>query len=48
MKRGDYVMVLGAEKQFTTSSGKQNGVEAMIENILMKDQIAHIKKEGLW
>ncbi|KAK8799237.1 hypothetical protein WA171_005984 [Blastocystis sp. BT1] len=48
MKRGDYVIVSGSEGQFTTASGKQNGVEAMIQHILMKDQINHIKKEGLW
>ena len=48
MKRGDYVIISGSEGQFTTASGKQNGVEAMIQHILMKDQINHIKKEGLW
>ena len=48
MKRGDYVIVSGADGQFTTASGKTNGVEAMIQHILMKDQINHIKKEGLW
>lgn len=48
MKRGDYVIVSESEGQFTTASGKQNGVEAMIQHILMKDQINHIKKEGLW
>ncbi|KAM7457263.1 hypothetical protein BLSTO_01978 [Blastocystis sp. subtype 1] len=48
MKRGDYVIVTKSEGQFTTSSGKQNGVESMIQHILLKDQVNHIKKEGLW
>ena len=48
MKRGDYVIVTESEGQFTTASGKQNGVSSLIEHILMKDQIHHIKKEGLW
>lgn len=48
MKRGDYVIVTKSDGQFTTSSGKQNGVESMIQHILMKDQVNHIKKEGLW
>ena len=42
------MIVSGADGQFTTASGKSNGVEAMINHILMKDQINHIKKEGLW
>lgn len=48
MKRGDYVIVTESEGQFTTASGKQNGVSSLIEHILMKDQIHYIKKEGLW
>lgn len=48
MKRGDYVIVTESEGQFTTASGKQNGVSSLIQHILMKDQIHHIKKEGLW
>lgn len=48
MKRGDYVIVSNADGQFTTASGKQNGVECMIQHILMKDQINHIKKEEKW
>ena len=48
MKRGDYVIVSNADGQFTTASGKKNGVECMIKHILMKDQINHIKKEEKW
>ena len=48
IKRGDYVIVSESEGQFTTSSGKQNGVSSLIQHILRKEQINHIKKEGLW
>ena len=48
MKRGDYVIVTESEGQFTTASGKQNGVSSLIQHILMKDQIQYIKKQGLW
>lgn len=48
IKRGDYVIVSESEGQFTTSSGKQNGVSSLIQHILRKEQISHIKKEGLW
>ena len=48
MKRGAYVIVSNADGQFTTAYGKQNGVECMIQHILRKDQINHIKKEEKW
>ena len=48
MKRGDYVIISSSEGQITTASGKQGGVESMIEHILLKDQINYIKQEGKW
>ena len=48
MKRGSYVIVSKATGQFTTSSGKQNGVNMMIQTILLNDQVDYIKKQGLW
>lgn len=42
------MIVTNSDGQFTTASGKQNGVESMIQHILMKDQINYIKEQGKW
>lgn len=48
VKRGDYVIVSGAEGDITTTDGGKGAVKFMIEHILYKDQIKNLKDKSLW
>lgn len=48
IKRGDFLIVSGATGDFTTAEGKKGAVKYMIEHILYKDQVKHLKQKGLW
>jgi probable RNA-binding protein EIF1AD len=49
VKRGDYVIVDTGDESFTAIEGEDSGgFRFMIAHVLYKDQIKHIKNEGLW
>lgn len=48
IKRGDFVIVSGAEEDITTADGGKGAVKFMIEHILYKDQIKNLKDKDLW
>ena len=50
IKRGDYVIVdVGGEANEPDQAGdKEGGVRCIVKHILYKDQIKHLKAEGLW
>lgn len=48
VKRGDYLIVSG-DDEYTISSEASSGVSQFrVEHILYKDQVRHIKNNGLW
>ena len=48
VKRGDFVIVAGASHDFLTAAGDKGKVRFMVEHILYKDQVKHLKEAGLW
>ena len=51
VKRSDYVIVeRGASQEADATDGekKESGIRFIISHILYRDQVNHLKKEGLW
>lgn len=48
VKRGDYLIVSGASHDFQTAAGNTGKVKFMVEHILYKDQVKHLKEQGFW
>lgn len=48
VKRGDHLIVSGTSHDFLTAAGDKGKVRFMVEHILYKDQVKHLKAEGLW
>ncbi|CEG50287.1 eukaryotic translation initiation factor 1a [Plasmopara halstedii] len=49
VKRGDYLIVgEGDGGETTTATGKKGAVTSIVEHILYKDQIEHLKQKKLW
>lgn len=48
VKRGDHLIVSGASHDFLTAAGDKGKVRFMVEHILYKDQVKHLKAQGLW
>ncbi len=48
VKRGDFLIVAGASHDFLTAAGDRGKVRFMVEHILYKEQVKHLKAEGLW
>lgn len=45
---GDYLIVSSASHDFVTSAGDKGKVKYMVESILYRDQVKHLKEKGLW
>jgi probable RNA-binding protein EIF1AD len=48
VKRGDHLIVSGASHDFLTAAGDRGKVRFMVEHILYKDQVKHLKAQGVW
>lgn len=48
MKRGDFLIVSGTSHDFLTAAGEKGKVKFMVEHILYKEQVKHLKEAGLW
>ncbi|CAM9697192.1 unnamed protein product [Discosporangium mesarthrocarpum] len=48
VKRGDYLIASTSTGDFENSAGEVGKVRHRVEHILNKDQVKHLKKEGLW
>ncbi|CAM9432063.1 unnamed protein product [Scytosiphon promiscuus] len=48
VKRGDYLITSTSAGDFETSAGEAGKVRHRVEHILNKDQVKHLKKQGLW
>jgi probable RNA-binding protein EIF1AD len=48
VKRGDFVIVSGATDEIENNNGSSGAIRYRVKHILYKDQIRHIKSEGLW
>lgn len=48
VKRGDFLIVSGTSHDFLTAAGEKGKVKFMVEHILYKEQVKHLKEVGLW
>ncbi|EKU20680.1 rna binding protein, partial [Nannochloropsis gaditana CCMP526] len=48
VKRGDFVIVSGTSHDFQTAAGEKGKVKFMVEHILYKEQVKHLKDQGMW
>lgn len=48
VKRGDYLIVSGADADIEVSNGKSAAIQYRVAHVLYKDQMRHIKAKGLW
>lgn len=48
VKRGDFLIVSGTSHDFLTAAGEKGKVKFMVEHILYKEQVKHLKEAGLW
>jgi probable RNA-binding protein EIF1AD len=48
IKRGDYLIVTGADGEIETSAGGEGKVRFIIDSVLYSDQVKHLKAAGLW
>ena len=45
---GDFVIVSGATGEIATSAGERGKVRLLVQHILYRDQVRHLKNKGLW
>ena len=48
VKRGDYVIIAGSTEDIEVSDGNIGAVNFRVSAVLYKDQVRHIKQQGLW
>ena len=45
---GDFLIVSSASHDFITAAGDKGKVKFMVEHILYRDQVKHLKERDLW